>query len=338
MEFSSSVGFFLAVVMGLSMILHMQTVAAISCDPGETNITTPSTIDSCRKDLQTECQLQGRVVSKLELNSWPPNNNIKGRICEGCCQVPLPCPQKPPVKWSQCPVTDTDKSFKLPGSRKDCHLCQDGCKTRCDRLGVRVGDQICGYLLNSDSVFLGLTCICCCRERTPFSPPPPPSMPPPSPPPTEDNICRLEDIYIAFRLSDSRGCRLCPTDCEKKCSGVGSSVVLQQCTEGSSSRQCKCCCKNNSAPAPAPRALPPSISPPPPNNLCKVGDKYAEIRHLNTQDCSSCESDCERRCSTSGTSMTMQMCTVEASSVFCECCCNKNNTVTPTSLASVPSD
>ncbi|RZC53355.1 hypothetical protein C5167_012219 [Papaver somniferum] len=323
MEFSSSIGSFLAVTIALSIVLHMQTVAAIFCEPGETNITTPSNIDNCRKDLQAECQLQGRVVSKLELNSWPPNNNIKGRICEGCCQVPLPCPPQPPVKWTKCAATDTDKSFRRPGSKKDCHICQDSCESKCDAIGARVGDQICGYLLSSDTVFLGLVCTCCCRARTSFPPPPPPTLPPvppPSPPPP--NICRLEDIYISFLIYGSRGCSFCPTDCEEKCSGIGSSMVVQQCIEGSSSRRCKCCCKNDTPPPPPPPlALPPSAPPPPANSKCKVGDKHAEIRHLNTKDCSPCESDCERRCSAVGTSMTMQICTVETSSVFCECCC-----------------
>ncbi|MCL7021996.1 hypothetical protein MKW94_011901 [Papaver nudicaule] len=141
----------------------MQIVTAIiSCEPGETNVTTPSDINSCRMDLQTVCGRQGRVVSKLELNSWPPNNTKQRRICQGCCQVLLPCPVKPPVKWSQCAATNMDKTFRTTGVKRDCHICQDGCKKRCDAIGARVGDQFCGF--QGDTVFLGLACTCCCWE------------------------------------------------------------------------------------------------------------------------------------------------------------------------------
>ncbi|KAI3870623.1 hypothetical protein MKW92_023578 [Papaver armeniacum] len=213
----------------------MQTVlAAISCDPGETNITISSDIDHCRRDLQIACQVQGREVSKLELNAFPPNNRIRDRVCSGCCRVPLPCPPKPPVNWQKCPATDTNKSFRLPGSKNDCHRCQDGCKTRCDEIGATVGDQICGNLINTNAVFIGLICTCCCRAKTPAL----------TPPPTV-NICKPQEIFVAFQLSGSRVCD-CSTECQIKCSGMGS-VAHQQCTEGSSSKECKCCCTESSS-------------------------------------------------------------------------------------------
>ncbi|RZC86518.1 hypothetical protein C5167_030595 [Papaver somniferum] len=215
----------------------MQTVAAISCDAGETNITIPSDITHCRRDIQIACQLQGRVVSKVELNAFPPKNLIRDRICSGCCQLPLPCPTKPPVNWQTCPDTDINKSFELVASKNDCHRCQDGCKTRCDNIGARVVDQICGYR-QTPAAFLGLICTCCCRAKTPAITP----LPPP-PTPASVNICRPAEIYVAFLLSGSRVCSDCSAECEQKCSGMGP-VALQQCTEGSSSRECKCCCED----------------------------------------------------------------------------------------------
>ncbi|KAI3925651.1 hypothetical protein MKW98_001505 [Papaver atlanticum] len=185
MEFSSSVGSFVALMIALSMIL--------------------------RKDLQIACQLQGRVVSKVELNAFPPNNRIRDRICSGCCQVPLPCLPKPPVNW---------QTYYL--AARMCHRCQDGCKTRCDEIGASVGDQI--Y-----AVFIGLICTCCCRAKTA-------ALTPPPPPPASVNICRPKEIYVAFQLSGSRVCSDCTGECGRKCSGMGP-VALQQCTEESSLRE-----------------------------------------------------------------------------------------------------
>ncbi|MCL7027244.1 hypothetical protein MKW94_028724, partial [Papaver nudicaule] len=207
------------------------------CEPGETNVTTPSDINSCRMDLQTACGRQGRVVSKLR------------DIWQGCCQVPLPCPVKPPVKWSQCAATDTDKTFRPTGVKRDCHICQDGCKKKCDAIGARVGDQFCGF--QGDTVFLGLVCTCCCREKTMIRPPAAPTTPAlPTPLPAPDNICKPKDIFVAFQLG-SRSCASCSPECEKKCLGMASSMVPIQCREGPP-RKGKCCCTESNAAAALP--------------------------------------------------------------------------------------
>ncbi|KAI3925647.1 hypothetical protein MKW98_001501 [Papaver atlanticum] len=306
MEFSSPVGFFLAVMIALSMMLQMQTpAAAISCDPVETSLMSRSSADNCRKDLQNLCVSQGREASKSEFSSFPTNQDkIK---CEGCCQVPLPTSPPPP-----------------PAPR-----CFDSCETKCGAIGVRAADQACVRLVGIKTrTFKGLACTCCCRARIVL----PPTPPLPLTPTSDNNICKLEDIHLAFKPSDSPGCRSCPADCESKCTALGTSVVQEQCTQGSDSSRCKCCCRDNTSPPPpspppSPLALPPIIfdplPPPPPsnNNMCKVGDKYAEIRSFETTSCRFCETDCETRCSRDRTRMTMQMCTVETKSVFCKCCC-----------------
>ncbi|KAI3901173.1 hypothetical protein MKW92_051507 [Papaver armeniacum] len=157
----------------------MQSGTAISCDLGET-VVTADKIESgqdCRKELQTQCGLQGRVVSQLKFNAWDPKN-IGEKVCEGCCRVPPPCPA--PVEWTKCAVTDTDKTFKIENyTGNDCHLCEEGCKTRCDESKSKVADQICGYLVNDDKTVTGLYCTCCCRENVPCLPPQPPAPPPP---------------------------------------------------------------------------------------------------------------------------------------------------------------
>ncbi|MCL7049621.1 hypothetical protein MKW94_018463 [Papaver nudicaule] len=183
----------------------MQIVTAvISCEPGETNVTTPSDINSCRMDLQTACGRQGRVVSKLE-------------ICQGCCQVLLPCPVKPPVKWSQCAATNTDKTFRPTGVKRDCHIC------------ARVGDQFCGF--QGDTVFLGLACT---HGRSQGQ--------------THYGVLhKPTNIFVAFQLG-SRDCSSCSPECQKKRLGMAISMVLIQCREGPP-RKCKCCCTESNAAA-----------------------------------------------------------------------------------------
>ncbi|KAI3925646.1 hypothetical protein MKW98_001500 [Papaver atlanticum] len=329
MEFSSSAGFFLAVMIALSMTLQMQTpAAAISCDPIDTSLMTRSSADNCRKDLQNQCVLQGREASKSEFNAFPTNQD-KNK-CEGCCQVPLPTSPPPPpapVDWKKCRAGDTDKSFKLNGGREDCKRCFDSCETKCRGIGigVRAADQVCLWRRTTQTnAFLGLTCTCCCRARIVLPPTPPLALFGPPPPlpltPASDNICRPEDTSVAFTLSNSRGCSFCPGECESKCTAIGTSVVQQQCTPGSSSR-CKCCCRDNTSPPPPPPSplplppfLPPLLAPPPPSNR----------NIFNGRSCRFCETDCESRCSRERATMTMQMCTVETNSVFCECCCTTN--------------
>ncbi|KAI3870621.1 hypothetical protein MKW92_023576 [Papaver armeniacum] len=335
MGFSSSVGFFLTVTIALLIIFQMQTpAAAISCDPVETSFMINPSADNCRRDLQNLCLSQGREASKSEYNVFPTN---PGRNrCEGCCQVPLPASPPPPpapVNRKKCRAGDTDKSFQLTGGREDCKRCFNSCETKCGAIGIgfRAADQVCLWRRTTQTrALLGLICTCCCRARIVLPPSPPLALFGPPPPlpitPTSDNICRLEDTSIAFTLSNSRGCSFCPGECESKCTAIGTSVVQQQCTPGSSSR-CKCCCTDNTPPPPPPPSplpLPPIIPPilpPSNNNMCKVGEKYAENRNFNTRSCQFCESDCENRCSRAGTTMTTQTCTVETNSVFCECCC-----------------
>ncbi|KAI3901174.1 hypothetical protein MKW92_051508 [Papaver armeniacum] len=178
MEKPSFIGFLLFAIIGLS--LQMQSGTAISCDLGETITTAKvSDGDGCRKELRTNCALQGRVVSQLELNAWDPKKTNE-KTCEGCCRV-QPGPVAPlPAWWGVCAVTDINKSFTFPNySGNDCRRCHDGCKPRCDAVGARVGDQICGYFTNGKTN-VGLNCICCCRKQVPYPPPPPPSPPPPS--------------------------------------------------------------------------------------------------------------------------------------------------------------
>ncbi|KAI3864489.1 hypothetical protein MKW92_031939 [Papaver armeniacum] len=258
--------------------------------------------------------------------------------------------------------TDKKRSFDLTGGRKDCQRCFDGCKTRCDGIGARAADQIClRRFVIATNAFLGLVCTCCCRERTPLPPPPPPLDlfgpppppldifgPPPPPPstPTSDtnNICSLRDIYIAFhQFDDPRDCIACATECENKCSAMGTtySVAEERCSVGSSSTECKCCCENNtspppppppSPPPPAPVALPPSPAPappPPPNTMCAAGERYIAIQFSDTTSCRTCATDCQRRCSTlldgllGTSSLSSQRCKLDASSSseLCECCC-----------------
>ncbi|KAI3901169.1 hypothetical protein MKW92_051503 [Papaver armeniacum] len=205
----------------------MQTGTAISCELGETFITARSNCKDCRKDLQTQCGLQGKVVSHLECNA-PDPKNTKQKVCEGCCQVPLPCPVQPPAKWSQCPVTDTDKTFKIEHySGNDCRRCQDGCKTRCDAIGARVGDQICGYLDNGKT-YVGLYCTCCCRKNAPRPPPPPPtpSLPPPTPslpPPSSALSCDYRQAQAIAR----HDCKGQDTSfCVEKCKSLSTALVV----------------------------------------------------------------------------------------------------------------
>ncbi|KAI3881369.1 hypothetical protein MKX03_000054 [Papaver bracteatum] len=231
-------------IIGLSMALQMESGTAITCDLGETIVTgKESNRADCRSDAQTKCGLQGRVVSHLECNYWDPNHT--GDILfEGCCQVPLPCPSQPPVDWKKCPATDTDKTFSIQTSNRDCRRCQDGCKTKCDAIGARVGDQICGYLTNGQTK-TGLYCVCCCRKKASLPPPLPPSLSPPPPPPpspTPEKMCRFQEIYVAFELSYPYNCNSCRSDCAAKCSGLGSFLVTEQCIAESSSSLCKCCC------------------------------------------------------------------------------------------------
>ncbi|KAI3942788.1 hypothetical protein MKW92_005642 [Papaver armeniacum] len=294
MGFSSSVGFFLTVTIALLIILQMQTpAAAISCDPVETSFMINPSADNCRRDLQNLCLSQGREASKSEYN------------VRGCCQVPLPASPPPPpapVNRKKCRAGDTDKSFQLTGGREDCKRCFNSCETKCGAIGIgfRAADQVCLWRRTTQTrALLGLICTCCCRAR--ITPP----------------------LRLRYPIL---GCSFCPGECESKCTAIGTSVVQQQCTPGSSSR-CKCCCTDNTPPPPPPPSplpLPPIIPPilpPSNNNMCKVGEKYAENRNFNTRSCQFCESDCENRCSRAGTTMTTQTCTVETNSVFCECCC-----------------
>ncbi|KAI3916417.1 hypothetical protein MKW92_029023 [Papaver armeniacum] len=275
----------------------MQSGTAISCDLGEISITAgmSNKCDDCRKDLQTKCGLQGKVVSHVECNA-PDPKKPRERVCEGCCQVPLPCPVQPPAKWTQCPVTDTDKTFKIEHySGNDCQRCKDGCKTRCDSIGAGVGDQICGYLDNGKT-YVGLYCTCCCRKKAPLPPPTPsPPPPPPSPPPpAPENICKPEDMYLAFRLSNPQSCNSCSSDCKAKCSQMGSFMTTQQCSTESSPRLCKCCCKTPQ-PSPPPTPTSPSLPPPAgPALSCDYLQAQAIARHeCKGQDTSFCESKCK---------------------------------------------
>ncbi|KAI3986929.1 hypothetical protein MKX01_014630 [Papaver californicum] len=337
MEESSSVVFL------VFTIIKMQLgTAAVSCDVGETNVNAARAYNAwdCRKKLQTNCGLQGRVVSHLEMNAWDPNNTAE-KTCEGCCQVPLPCPVQPIQSW-RCNVHP-------PIRINHCHRCQDGCKTRCDKIGARVGEQICGYRMNGKAI-VGLKCTCCCRKRTPFPPPPPrptpapprPTPRPPSPSTPGQDICRaIEDIYVAFRIFYPSSCSSCSSDCTKKCFEMGTFMVTQQCIADSFSPgtgMCKCCCRPSPPPSPPPPPSPwfppPTTSPPPPppENIC---DRFSEILYYNTNDCSVCLSDCQRQCSAS--SVTKQTCTVNPTSVLCKYCC-KRNTGDTTSLLSLAAD
>ncbi|KAI3856827.1 hypothetical protein MKX03_014145 [Papaver bracteatum] len=354
MELSSSVGFFLAVTIALSMMLQMQTPeAAISCDPAvETSTITRSTFKNCRRDLEIICQSRGREVSKSEFNYFPTNQDKNN--CEGCCQVPRPSPFPPtppaPVDWKKCRARDTNKLFKLNGNPKDCNRCFRSCESKC---GIaRAADQACVRRFRiRDNVYLGLTCACCCRERivlppTPplalFGPPPPLALfgPPPPVPltPTLDNICRPEQTSVAFPLSDPPGCSSCSGQCASICNKLGTSVVQEQCRGGSPS-SCKCCCSDKisplplsppppspPSPLPLPPILPPLLPPPPPSNnkMCNSGEKYDEHRSFKATSCEFCDTDCKNRCTMARAKMTMQMCTVETNSVLCECCCTPN--------------
>ncbi|KAI3867757.1 hypothetical protein MKW92_053072 [Papaver armeniacum] len=216
MGFSSSVGFFLTVTIALLIILHANTGSSYFCgDPVETSFMINPSADNCRRDLQNLCLSQGREASKSEYN--------------GCCQIPLPASPPPPpapVNRKKCRAGDTDKSFQLTGGREDCKRCFNSCETKCGAIGIgfRAADQV---------SLLGLICTCCCRARIVLPPSPPLALFGPPPPlpltPTSDNIC----------------------GCESKCTAIGTSVVQQQCTPGSSSR-CKCCCTDNTPPPPPP--------------------------------------------------------------------------------------
>ncbi|RZC86515.1 hypothetical protein C5167_030596 [Papaver somniferum] len=346
MEFSSSLRFFLAVTIALSMILQMQTpAAAISCDPAvETSVMTRSTFKTCRRDLEIICQSRSREVSKSEFNFFPTNPDKNN--CEGCCQVPRPSPFPPtppaPVDWKKCRAGDTDKLFQLNGNPKDCNRCFRSCESKC---GIaRAADQACVRRFRiRDNVYQGLTCACCCRERIVLPPTPPLPLFGPPPPlpltPTSDNICRPEDTSVGFTISDPPGCSSCPVQCESKCTKLGTSLVLEQCRRGSPSR-CKCCCGDNKSPPlpsppppPPPSPLPitpivpPLLAPPPPpsnNKICSSGEKYDEHRSFKTRSCQFCDTDCAARCTSARATMTMQKCTIETKSVLCECCCTPN--------------
>ncbi|KAI3881371.1 hypothetical protein MKX03_000056 [Papaver bracteatum] len=239
----SFVGIMVFAIIGLSMTLQMQAGAAISCDLDETVVNTTINCKFCRKDLQTQCGLQGKVVSHLECNA-PDPKHIDKKVCEGCCQVPLPCPVKPPAEWTQCPVTDTNKTFKIENySGNDCRRCQDGCKTRCDAIGARVGDEICGYNYYDSRVgrtYTGLYCTCCCRKNAPRPPPPPPtpSLPPPSPPPPPPpppptpslpppSPAVLSCDYLQAQAIARHECKGQDTSfCEEKCKSLSTALVV----------------------------------------------------------------------------------------------------------------
>ncbi|MCL7043680.1 hypothetical protein MKW94_011846 [Papaver nudicaule] len=221
----------------------MKMVAAITCDPGETNIRTSTTCGGCRPYLENKCGLQGRVVSSLECKRDAKNSTKS--ICSGCCQVPLPCPlQTPPVSSSKCPAMETDKIFKHVGKTvSDCGLCQSGCKTRCDAIGARVTTQACvGLVVVATRVPVGIQCTCCCQKRLPFPPPPPPALSPPPPPPPPNNICKVGNTYSESEHVNTKNCGFCESDCQRRCSGT--SLAKQTCTVESSPSQvsCQCCC------------------------------------------------------------------------------------------------
>ncbi|KAI3897386.1 hypothetical protein MKX03_016426 [Papaver bracteatum] len=289
MEKPSFIGFLLFAIIGLS--LKMQSGTAIQCDLGET-ITTAKVADgdACRKELRTNCGLQGRVVSQLELNAWDPKKTNE-KTCEGCCRV-QPGPVAPlPAWWGVCAVTDIEKSFNFPNySGNDCRRCHDGCKPRCDAVGARVGDQICGYFSNGKTN-VGLNCICCCRKQVPYPPPPPPSPPPPSPPPPP------------------------PSPSPPSPSPPPPSPPPPSPSPPPPSPP-------PPSPPPPPPSPPPPSPPPPPRNMCYAGDKYSQITYYSTKDCSLCQNDCQTQCS--ATSMTKQMCTVKLTSVSCQCCCKSS--------------
>ncbi|RZC86514.1 hypothetical protein C5167_030593 [Papaver somniferum] len=290
MGFSSSVGFFLALTIALSMILEIQTAAA------------------------------------------------------------------------QCRGTDTERSFSITRGPFNCQRCRDGCKARCDAMRAIRGSGNCRrrFVIQTD-VTIGLKCGCCCRRvRTPPRPrPPPPPLalfgPPPPlpdlfgpPPPLLDLFgppSPLPDLFTpplptcSLIPFDFDGCIACATECETKCSLLGTSVAAERCIRrGSSIRECECCCEDNTsppqplpAPAPAPLALPPSSTPPPPpNTKCAAGEEYISIQFSNDTSCTTCATDCLRRCSASLDipSLSSQSCKVDASSSseFCECCCTAEET------------
>ncbi|KAI3891698.1 hypothetical protein MKX03_031948 [Papaver bracteatum] len=215
----------------------MQSGEALSCGNGETNtsaVMTRNTCQDCRKELQTNCNLQKKVVSHLECNHWDPEN-IKKTVCEGCCGVPKPCPVQPPAAQRKCGVMDIDRSFIIEDKPLHCGRCQGRCGHECNNIPANVGDQICGFI-GSEKIY----CTCCCREKSAYIVQPLP------PYPTPENICKLEEIYVAFRFSDPQNCDGCAVDCTTKCSELGSSMMNQQCTTESSSSLCKCCCERPS--------------------------------------------------------------------------------------------
>ncbi|KAI3954699.1 hypothetical protein MKW98_019830 [Papaver atlanticum] len=211
----------------------MQSGEALSCGNGETNtcaVMSRNTCEDCRKELQTNCGLQRKVVSHLECNHWD-HKHIKETVCEGCCGVPQPCPLQPPAAMKKCAATDTDRSFSIENSPLDCNRCRDDCNTRCGVIPAKVGDQICVSIGSGK-----LHCTCCCREDSALI----------AQSPTPENICKSEEIYVAFQLSDPQGCGSCAGDCTSKCSGLGGSMKSQECTTKSSSSRCKCCCETPS--------------------------------------------------------------------------------------------
>ncbi|KAI3974464.1 hypothetical protein MKX01_017957 [Papaver californicum] len=182
------------------------------------------------------------------------------------------------------------------------------------------------------------------------SPQPSPKTPPPTAP---ENVCKPGDIYSELRLFDSRDCRLCLVECKTECGSMGTAIAKQVCSFETGSLLCKCCCKNNNPSLPPPSPPPPSPSLPPPSpirppqptpspsppttpeNICKAGDIYSELRLYHTRDCRLCEEDCKTECGFTGTSLTEQLCLVESDSLLCKCCC-KNNTPSPSPPSNFP--
>ncbi|MCL7027387.1 hypothetical protein MKW94_001048 [Papaver nudicaule] len=85
------------------------------------------------------------------------------------------------------------------------------------------------------------------------------------------------------------------------------------------------------SPQPSPKTPPPSA----PENACKSGDIYSELRLFDTRDCGLCLEDCKNECTSTGTTIVKQVCSFETNSLLCKCCC-KNNTLSPSPPSQSP--
>ncbi|KAI3832837.1 hypothetical protein MKX03_026598 [Papaver bracteatum] len=165
-----------SLILGLSLVLQVPSVKALTCGVDETyvlnsvvHVSSDQFCRTCPVEVEELCRQQGRHVSTIECNWWDSPPQLRESVCEGCCGKPSPAPPRP-ISSTESQAGDIDTSFPLyVNFHWNCGLCQDGCKNKCERKSkclptgqTMVSREMCTYMAYwGQSIFV---CNCCCRK------------------------------------------------------------------------------------------------------------------------------------------------------------------------------